>query len=66
MKFYTGEFAINKSYAGELEQKLKVFTEKNKTKKTLFLTMLSSYGVKEIEYARRLVQRSLTMDVLFD
>jgi AAA+ ATPase superfamily predicted ATPase len=66
MKFYTGEFAIDKGYARELEQKLEVFEEKAKTKKTLFLTMISSYGIKENEYSRRLVQKSLTMDVLFE
>jgi len=66
MKFYTGEFSIDKAYAGELDQKLEVFAAKTKTKKTLFLTMISSYGLKENEYSNRLVQKSLTMDVLFD
>jgi AAA+ ATPase superfamily predicted ATPase len=66
MKFYTGKFTIDKGYASELEQKLEVFTAKTKTKKTLFLTMISTYGIKENEYSGRLVQKSLTMDVLFD
>jgi hypothetical protein len=66
MKFYTGEFSIDKAYATELEQKLEVFAKKTKTKKTLFLTMISTYGLKENEYSNRLVQKSLTMDVLFD
>jgi uncharacterized protein len=66
MKFYTGEFAIDKAYANELEQKMEVFAQKTKTKKTLFLTMISSYGLAENEYSRRLLQKSLTMDVLFD
>jgi hypothetical protein len=66
MKFYTGEFTIDKAYASEMEQKLEVFAEKTKTKKTLFLTIISSYGIKENEYSSRLVQKSLTMDVLFD
>ena len=66
MKFYTGEFSIDKSYAGELEQKLEVFAEKTKTKKTLFLTMITAYGVKDNDYSDRLIQKSLRMDALFD
>jgi hypothetical protein len=66
MKFYTGEFSIDKSYAGELEQKLEVFARKTKAKKTLFLTMITAYGIKNNEYSDRLVQNTLTMDVLFD
>lgn len=66
MKFYTGEFSIDKSYAGELEQKLEVFAKKTKTKKTLFITMITAYGIKDNEHSDRLVQKSLTMDVLFD
>jgi uncharacterized protein len=66
LKFYTGEFTIDKSYATELEQKLEVFANKTKTKKTLFLTMITTYGIKENDHSARLVQKSLKMDVLFD
>ena len=65
MKFYNGEFVIDKSYASELERKLSVFAERTKTRKSLFLTMITTYGVKENEYAERLVQKKLTMDILF-
>jgi hypothetical protein len=66
MKFYTGEYSIDKSYANELEQKLQVFAKKTKTKKTLFLTMITTYGIKENSYSARMVQKSLTMDMLFE
>lgn len=66
MKFYKGEYSIDKSYAAELERKLRVFREKTKTKKTLFLTLITTYGVKENNYYTSLVQKSLTMDALFD
>jgi uncharacterized protein len=65
MKFYKGEFNIDKSYAGELHQKIEVFKEQTKTRKTLFLTMITTYGVRENNYSRDLVQNSLTMDTLF-
>lgn len=66
MKFYTSEFTIDKSYARELEQKLEVFSQKTKTRKTLFLTMITTYGIKSNEYSSRLIQKSLSMGVLFD
>lgn len=66
MKFYTGEFAIDKAYATELDRKLQVFREQTKTKKSLFLTFVTSYGVKKNEHADRLVHNNLTMDLFFD
>lgn len=66
MKFYNGEFVIDKSYASELERKFTVFAERTKTRKSLFLTMITTYGVKENEYAARLVQKDSTMDILFN
>ena len=58
-------YSIDKSYANELQQKLEVFKEKTRTKKTLFLTMITTYGIKENSYSSSLVQKSLTMDILF-
>lgn len=66
IKFYAGEFSINKAYAAELQQKIDVFREKTRTKKTLFLTLISTYGVKDNSHAAALVKKNLTMDVLFD
>jgi len=65
MKFYRGEFAINKKYAGELRNKLNVFGESTNTEKNLFLTMITSYGVKENQYSLELVQNQMTIDQLF-
>jgi AAA+ ATPase superfamily predicted ATPase len=65
MKFSTSPFVIDKAYAASLQQKVDVFRKVTRTQKTLFLTMITTYGVKENNYAASLVQRSLTMDVLF-
>ncbi|MFT3675203.1 MAG: ATP-binding protein [Chitinophagaceae bacterium] len=65
MKFSTSPFVIDKAYAASLQQKVDVFRKVTRTRKTLFLTMITTYGVKENNYAASLVQRSLTMDVLF-
>jgi AAA+ ATPase superfamily predicted ATPase len=66
MKFSNSEFVIDKTYATALQRKLRVFSEKTHTKKTLFLTMITTYGIKDNEYADRLVQKSLTLDALFE
>lgn len=66
IKFVTEEFTIDKSYAGELGRKLTVFKQRTGTKKTVLLTMVTTYGLKENEYSRKLVDKSLPMDVLFD
>ena len=66
MKFYTAEFTIDKAYASELDRKLRVFREQTKIKKSLFLTFITTYGVKTNEHSSRLVQNNLTMDLFFD
>jgi uncharacterized protein len=66
MKFYIDEFTIEKAYAAELDRKLQVFREQAKTKKSLFLTFITTYGVKKNEYSDRLVHNNLTMDIFFN
>ncbi len=65
MKFSVNDFEITKSYSKELENKLKVFRERTKTRKTLFLTMVTTYGVKNSSSFAGLVQNDITMDALF-
>lgn len=65
MKYSESEFVIDKGYSAELENKRTVFKQATGTKKSLFLTMLTTFGVKENEYTRRLIQSSLTADDLF-
>lgn len=66
MKYSASEFVINKAYAGELENKRDVFKNKTGTKKSLFITLVTTFGVKSNDYFIRLVQNSITMDVLFE
>lgn len=65
MKFYNDEFAIDKTYALELDRKLRVFREQTRTKKTLLLSFITTYGVRLNDYSKRLVHHNLTMDLLF-
>ncbi|MCU0468602.1 MAG: ATP-binding protein [Arcicella sp.] len=66
IKFSINPFVISKNYAEELRSKIAVFKEQTKTKKTIFLTMITSFGLQKNEYSNQLVQNSLTMDVLFN
>jgi len=65
MKFSVNDFEITKSYARELESKLTVFRERTKTRKTLFLTMVTTHGVKNIGSYTGLVQNEVKKDALF-
>lgn len=50
LKFYDVDFEITKSYAEQLHQKIAIFKEKTKTKKNIFVTMLTVAGIKKNEY----------------
>ena len=65
MKFQRTPFNITKAYASQLRKKLGIFSEVSKTKKQVFLTMITTYGVTENEYSQTLVDNELTMDALF-
>jgi len=65
MKFYQKEFSISKSYAEQLRRKLSIFEEISKTKKQVFLTMITTFGLLENKHSQCLVDNELTMDILF-
>ncbi len=65
IKYARDTFSIDTAYAAELRRKVSVFREKTKTKKTLFLTMITTYGVSNNTTATGLIQKQLTMDDLF-
>jgi len=65
MKFCNAEFTIDKAYAADLQDKLTIFKEKTKTRKTLFLTMVTTYGIKDNVYKTGLVQNEVIMEDLF-
>jgi predicted AAA+ superfamily ATPase len=65
MKFTDSEFTIDKAYATELDNKVRVFREETNTKKTLFLTLVTTYGVKKNEQYLGRVQNEIPMTELF-
>jgi AAA+ ATPase superfamily predicted ATPase len=65
IKFSTAEFVIDKAYAAVLQEKLNLFRLESRTKKSLFLVMVTTYGLRNNMYSTGLVQNEVTMDALF-
>ena len=65
MKYANKPFAIERKYAEWMEERRELFREATKTNKTLHLTMVTVYGVKQNAYSS-VVQSEVTMDDLFE
>ncbi len=65
MKFYNTEYTIDKKYAKEIAKKINTFSSSTKTKKSVFVTFITSYGLITNQYSSQYVQSELTMDHLF-
>jgi hypothetical protein len=64
VKFSIHPFSITKKYADNLRNKIGTFQEATKTRKTIFLTLITTHGVTPNKYAY-LAQNDLRMDALF-
>lgn len=65
MKFSNTEFKIDRRYAADLRNKLLAFRTATQTRKSLFLTIVTTFGVAPNSYSDELVGNVLTMDALF-
>lgn len=65
MKFASEEFTIDKKYAAELDKILSIFQQTTGTKKTLFLTMITTYGINQNLYYTGRVVSEIKMEDLF-
>ncbi len=66
LKFYTEPLRLDKSDALLLREKIARFRHLTSTRKQIFLNFISSFGLQSNENSIGLVNRSLTMDVLFE
>jgi len=64
-KFYDKPFAISKFYAVDLRNKLRAFQEKTGTRKTLFLTLITPYGIVQNQHSIGFVQQEVVAENLF-
>jgi AAA+ ATPase superfamily predicted ATPase len=65
MKFSIAAFKINKAYAENLRNKIQVFKATTQTKKAIFMTLITTFGIAEGKHSGGLVQNSLTLEDLF-
>ena len=65
VKFHDKEFVISKNYEQELREKVAIFREQTRTRKSIFVTMLSAFGVKKNEHYLSVVTNQLLIDDLF-
>lgn len=65
MKFYNTKYGLDKKYANEIAKKVNAFSLSSKTKKSIFVTFITTYGLINNQYSRQHVQNELTMNDLF-
>lgn len=65
MKFSESDFTVDAGYAKKLRQKKDVFQNVTKTRKTIFITMITTFGIIENSHSRDIISNELTMEHLF-
>jgi hypothetical protein len=65
MKFYKEEVSLTKDMAQQLRRRTSLFRRKSKTKKQLFIVLVTPYGLLPNVHSLGLVDAVVTMDDLF-
>ena len=66
IKFYNAVWQLDKSEAADLREKMAIFQRVSKTKKHIFLTHISTFGIKHNAHSLGLVDRHFDLDILFE
>ena len=65
IKYTNQPFIIDKLYARDLLRKIELFKEKTKTRKQIFVAMVSASGLKPTMYSEEIVSNIVTLSNLF-
>lgn len=65
-KFAEYDYVIDARFARDLERKRGVYRRVTATRKTILLTLVTTFGMKVNDHARRLGIGAVTMDALFE
>lgn len=65
MKFYNDDFTIDAGYLKKLETKKREFKTDKSGRKGIYITMLTTHGLKPNKYSTAIVDHDLTMKSLF-
>jgi uncharacterized protein len=64
-KFSISPYIIDKKYTAELRNKIGCFKAETGTRKSIFLTLITTFGLQANNHTAGLVQNDITMDKLF-
>jgi uncharacterized protein len=65
MKYYEEAFGFTKTFSDGVKEKMSRFKRVSKTKKQLFLTMITNHPIKQNEYSLELMQNNIVLGDLF-
>ena len=65
IKFYNDTFTMNASYLNVLRTKERQFSKTTLTKKSLYTSIISTWGITENQYSTAIVSNNITMEALF-
>lgn len=65
IKFATADYAIDKQYALVLRNRIETFRSLTKTRKHLFLTFITTFGITQNIHSTGLIDQQLSLDALF-
>ena len=66
VKFTQHPFVLTKPYKEELEKKIFTFKEETQTRKSVFPTLITTFGLKDGVHSLGFIQNVVTMDDLFE
>jgi uncharacterized protein len=66
IKFYNTSWTIDKEDASNLREKIAIFKSVSQANKQIFLTLITTFGIKPNAHSIGLVHRSFDMNILFE
>lgn len=66
MKFYNADFTIDAKYANVLRNKRSIFIEQTGTRKSVFITLITTFGIHENMHSTSLEVLDIKVDDLFN
>jgi AAA+ ATPase superfamily predicted ATPase len=64
IKFYDKKFSFNKATTQVIQNKIEVFIRETKTRKTIFPTLITSFGTYKNEYTTGFIQQEISLENL--
>jgi AAA+ ATPase superfamily predicted ATPase len=64
IKFYDKKFSFSKATTQVIQNKIEVFMRETKTRKTIFPTLITSFGTEKNEYTTGFIQQEISLENL--